>query len=46
MLTVAGLGIVVNSFIDDTANAVIGSIIIALGVPVFLVWRRVTADRA
>jgi basic amino acid/polyamine antiporter, APA family len=40
---VAGLGIVINTFIDDTRNAVIGSSILAIGVPVFFLWRYVTA---
>jgi len=40
---VAGLGIVINTFIDDTRNAVIGSLILAVGVPVFFLWRYVTA---
>src|SRR6185295_4800175 len=37
---VAGLGIVVNTFIDDTTNARIGTVIIAIGVPVFLLWQN------
>jgi len=41
----AGFGIVVNTFISDTSNAVIGSAIIALGVPVFFAWRRWFAPR-
>jgi APA family basic amino acid/polyamine antiporter len=40
---VAGLGIVINTFVDDTRNAVIGSLILAVGVPVFFLWRYVTA---
>jgi APA family basic amino acid/polyamine antiporter len=42
---VAGLGIVVNTFIDDTTNALIGTVIIALGVPVFLLWQGAAATR-
>jgi basic amino acid/polyamine antiporter, APA family len=36
----AGVGIVANTFIADTTNAVIGSAILAVGVPVFFVWQR------
>ena len=37
---VAGLGIVVNTFIDDLSSALKGTAIIAIGVPVFFVWQR------
>jgi APA family basic amino acid/polyamine antiporter len=37
---VAGLGIVVNTFIADTTNAVIGAVIIAAGVPVYFLWKK------
>jgi len=37
---VAGSGIVVNTFIADTNNALIGSAILAAGVPVFFLWQR------
>src|SRR5215470_4077326 len=37
--TAAGAALVLNLFYDDPRNAVIGSAIIALGVPVFFVWR-------
>lgn len=40
LFIVAGLGIVVNTFIADTTNAVIGAIIITIGVPVFFLWKR------
>jgi APA family basic amino acid/polyamine antiporter len=43
---VAGLGIVVNTFFTDTRNAVIGTIIIALGVPVFLAWQRASKPKS
>ena len=43
---VAGFGIVANTFITDTFNAVMGTIIIAAGVPVFLLWQRRSAARA
>jgi len=43
---VAGIGIVVNTFFTDTFNAVMGSIIIALGVPVFVLWQRASRARA
>jgi APA family basic amino acid/polyamine antiporter len=42
---VAGIGIVANTFIDDTTNALIGTVIIALGVPVFLLWRDAATAR-
>ena len=41
LFIVAGLGIVVNTFIADTTNAVIGAVIIAAGVPVYFLWKRV-----
>jgi APA family basic amino acid/polyamine antiporter len=37
---VAGLGIVANTFVADPVNAIIGSVILAVGVPVFFLWRR------
>ena len=40
LFIVAGLGIVINTFIADTKNAVIGAIIIAVGVPVFFLWKK------
>jgi APA family basic amino acid/polyamine antiporter len=40
LFVVAGLGIVINTFITDTRNAVTGAIIIAVGVPVFFIWKR------
>ena len=40
LFIVAGLGIVINTFIADTENAVIGAIIIAIGVPVFFLWKK------
>jgi len=42
---ISGLGIVANTFVTDTRNAVIGTVIIAAGVPVFLLWRRAAAAR-
>ncbi len=41
LFIVAGLGIVVNTFIADRTNAVIGAVIIAVGVPVYFLWKRV-----
>jgi basic amino acid/polyamine antiporter, APA family len=38
--TVAGAAIVVNMFVADARNAVIGSAIVAAGVPVYFMWRR------
>ncbi len=40
LFTLAGAGIVLNTFIADPRNALIGSAIILLGVPVFFLWRR------
>ena len=45
VFALAGFGIVANMFIADLENAVIGSAIIALGVPVYFAWRR-WADRS
>ncbi len=39
VFVVAGFGIVVNSFIDQPRNAIIGTVIIAIGVPVFFAWQ-------
>jgi APA family basic amino acid/polyamine antiporter len=43
VFSLAGLGIVANMFVSDPPNALIGSAIIALGVPVFFAWRWWTA---
>ncbi len=40
VFVLAGAGIVGNLFVTDPRDAAIGSAIIALGVPVFLAWRR------
>lgn len=37
---VSGMVIVLNTFVVDTSNAVIGAIIIALGVPAFFIWKK------
>ncbi len=39
LFTLAGVGIVVNIFFTDTLNALIGTGIFLLGVPVYFVWR-------
>jgi APA family basic amino acid/polyamine antiporter len=36
----AGIGIVGNMFVSDPKNAIMGTCIIALGVPVYFIWRR------
>jgi APA family basic amino acid/polyamine antiporter len=36
----AGLGIVANTFVTDTRNALVGSAILLLGVPVYFLWKR------
>jgi APA family basic amino acid/polyamine antiporter len=46
VFTVAGFGIVANMFIADPRNALIGSVIVALGVPVYFAWRRWVAPPA
>jgi APA family basic amino acid/polyamine antiporter len=45
VFVLAGTGIVLNLFIDDPVNAVRASAIIAVGVPVFFVWRRLQPTR-
>ncbi|HEU4732568.1 MAG TPA: amino acid permease, partial [Kofleriaceae bacterium] len=40
VFVLAGAGIVANMFVDDPVNAVIGTVILAAGVPVYLLWRR------
>jgi APA family basic amino acid/polyamine antiporter len=42
----AGFGIVANMFVSDPQNALIGSAIIAAGVPVYVAWRRWVARPA
>jgi APA family basic amino acid/polyamine antiporter len=39
VFTLAGVGIVANMFVADLRNAATGSAIIAVGVPVYFVWR-------
>lgn len=41
LFALAGLGIVVNTYIADTKNALIGTGILLLGVPVYFIWRKV-----
>jgi APA family basic amino acid/polyamine antiporter len=40
LFILAGAGIVINIFFTDTRNALIGTAIFALGVPVYHYWRR------
>lgn len=40
LFVVAGAGIVLNTFVADPRNALTGSAIILLGVPVFFLWKR------
>jgi basic amino acid/polyamine antiporter, APA family len=42
----AGTAIVLNLFVDDPVNAVKASAVIAVGVPVFFIWRRLQSRRA
>lgn len=39
LFTLAAMGIVVNTYFADTRNALIGTAIIAAGVPVYLFWK-------
>jgi APA family basic amino acid/polyamine antiporter len=41
LFSLAGAGIVFNTFFTDTWNALMGTAIMALGVPVFLLWRLI-----
>lgn len=45
LFMLAGVGLVVNTFITDPQNAIAGTAIISLGVPAFFIWRRVTRSR-
>lgn len=40
LFALAGAGIVINVFFTDLHNALMGTAIIALGIPVYFVWRR------
>ncbi len=40
VFAIAGFGIVANTFVADPTDAIIGSAIIAIGVPVYVLWRR------
>jgi APA family basic amino acid/polyamine antiporter len=46
LFVVAGLGIVANTFYADWKNARIGVLIIAAGVPVFFLWRRMNNGKS
>ena len=45
LFAIAGFGIVANTFIADPKDAIIGTAIIAVGVPVYLWWRHASAAR-
>ena len=45
LFTLAGVGIVGNTFITDWENARMGAAIIVLGIPVFFWWRRLDRHR-
>jgi APA family basic amino acid/polyamine antiporter len=45
LFSLVGVGIVLNTFVADIRNALIGSAVIALGVPVFFLWRRRTRSQ-
>lgn len=40
LFALAGFGIVANTFVADPTDAIIGTVIIGLGVPVYLAWRH------
>jgi APA family basic amino acid/polyamine antiporter len=40
IFVIAGAGIVLNTFVADPSNAAIGTVILAVGVPVYFFWRR------
>jgi APA family basic amino acid/polyamine antiporter len=40
VFAIAGFGIVANTFVADPFDAIVGTAIIGLGVPVYWVWRR------
>jgi APA family basic amino acid/polyamine antiporter len=43
IFVIAGAGIVLNTFVADPSNAAIGTAILAVGVPVYFLWRRSSA---
>jgi basic amino acid/polyamine antiporter, APA family len=43
--TIVGMGIVLNTFVADKQNALIGAGIIACGVPVYFLWQRFSTKR-
>ena len=43
--TIVGMGIVLNTFIADKQNALIGAGIIACGVPAYFLWQRYSTAR-
>ena len=43
VFTLAGAGIVLNLFVDDLRNAIAGTAIIAIGVPIYFIWQRLRA---
>jgi basic amino acid/polyamine antiporter, APA family len=45
VFTIAGFGIVANTFVTGRRNALIGSAIVLAGIPVYLAWRRLTRGR-
>lgn len=45
LFSLAGFGIVANTFVADPRDAIIGTVIIAIGVPVYLWWHASAARR-
>jgi len=45
LFVAAGAGIVVNMFVADAGNALAGTCIMAAGIPVYFVWRRLAGRR-
>ena len=46
LFVVASFFVVVSSVVSNPGNALIGSVLIGLGIPVYLYWRRISATSA
>jgi len=42
LCTLAGFGIVLNTYLAYTRNALIGTAILLLGVPVYFLWKHLS----
>jgi len=45
LFVIAGMGIVFNTFVTDRQNALMGAIVILLGIPVYFIWQRLGRHR-